>query len=347
MPKKAEITTLAGNIPENSLVQKTIPLLLMRKDPFTLGELKVLDAYLGRINSHDIKNRRVVFTKAEYEKLMGISEVRIDQLKKYTDGVQTKVAEVRYSDKMFDRITLFSATEFEQNEYGEWVITLVCSEEAKKYIFNPEKVGYIKYLLKYSLALNSKHSFRLYGYLLKNRFRHTWSESLDVLKYDVFKLDSQTTSSYDVFKEFKRTVLDKALADVNKNTDIEFKISTEKRGKTVVAIKFELVKEPTEYPDQIAMDEYLNLGDAPDEDEDEEDEKLTFLAEACDDEFSQEQINELLQNIVLKNLPEHEHGELFAQYYYLKQKYAVLKHYASIKKIPNRFRYIKKIIEND
>ena len=344
MPSKAIITTLNGDIPKNSLVQKSIPLLLMRNDPFTLGELKVLDTYLGRINSHDIKNRRVTFTKAEYEKLMGISEVRIDHLKKYTDGVQTKIAELRHSDNKFVRITLFSSTEFEKNKYGEWVITLVCSEEAKRYIFNPEKVGYIKYLLKYSLALSSKHAFRLYGYLLFNRFRHTWSVSVDDLKYNVFKLDPQTPCAYDSFPEFKRSVLNRAIADVNKNTDIEFKMSTEKRGKTVVAVKFELVKAPTEYPDQLTIDDCIDIYSV---DDDDGNENLEFLSGACNDEFSLEEIDELLQIIVCKKLPEHVHGIWTARFHYLAQKYTTLKHYASIKKIPNRFRYLKKIIESD
>jgi len=348
MAKKGDLTILEGNLSEDYLVQKSLPVLMMKNDPFSLGELRILDTYLARINSHDFKSRRVTFSKAEYEKLIGISDVRVEQLKKYTDGVQSKIVEVKCSDNKFKRITLFCVTEFEKNELGEWKITLECSAQAKKYIFNPEKVGYIKYLLKYSIHLKSKHSFLLYGYLLLNRFRSSWSEPLDVLKYKVFKIDPKKPSAYDEFKVFRRDVLDKALAEVNELTDIEFKYTAEKHGRTVIAIKFELVKEKDGYIEQLAISNSFDSYPDFDEDEDEvEDSNLDFLNGACDNEFSREQINELLQTIICKKIPEHEHGIWVARYHYLAQKYAVLKNYASTKKIPNRFRYLKKIIENE
>ena len=46
----------SGNLQDTHLVQKSEPLLLMRTVPFELGELKILDTYLSRINSHDEKN---------------------------------------------------------------------------------------------------------------------------------------------------------------------------------------------------------------------------------------------------------------------------------------------------
>jgi len=351
MAKKSALTVLKGNLNGDYLVQKSVPILMMRNDPFTLGELKILDTYLARINSHDFNSRRVAFTKAEYEMLMGISDVRVDQLKKYTDGVQTKIVEVKISDDEFKRITLFCETEFKKNEFGEWIITLECSPQAKKYVFHPEKVGYIKYLLKYSIHMKSKYSFLLYGYLLFNRFRGSWSEPLDFLKYNVFRLDPKKPSAYyDEFKIFRRDVLDKALAEVNKHTDIEFKYSTEKCGRSVAYVKFELVKEKDKFVEQLAPGSYPDFDDDGDEDwiEDEiENSNLDFLIGACADEFGREQVNELLQIILCKKLPEHENGIWFARYHYLAQKYAILKHYASIKKIPNRFRYLKKIIENE
>ena len=338
---------LNGNLSGDYLVQKSVPILMMRNDPFTFGELKLLDTYLARINSHDFKSRKVSFTKAEYEMLMGISDMRINQLKKYTDGVQSKIVEIKVSDEEFRRITLFCETAFKKNEFGEWIITLECSPQAKKYIFNPEKVGYIKYLLKYSIHMKSKHSFLLYGYLLFNHFRGSWSDSLDFLKYNVFKLDPKIPGAYDEFKAFRRSILDKAMTEVNALTDIEFEYTTEKRGKFVVSIKFKLLKSKDNYIEQLTIDSFDSYTDFDEDDVKFENPDLDFLVGACDDEFSQDQINELLQIIVCKDIPEHLHGIWPARFHYLSQKYAILKHYASIKKIPNRFKYLKKIIEND
>jgi len=346
MAKTCNSRALEGNLSENYLVQKSLPILMMRNDPFTIGELKVLDTYLARINSHDFKSRRVTFTKAEYEKLMGISDVRVDQLKKYTDGVQAKIVEIKISDTRFKRITLFCETDFEKNEFGEWIFTLECSPQAKRYIFNPEKVGYIKYLLKYSIHLKSKHSFLLYGYLLFNRFRGSWSESIDVLKFKIFKLDPKKPSAYDEFKIFRRAILDKAISEINELTDIEFKYTTEKRGRSVVSIKFELIREKDKYVEQLVPDSvYDNF--CEDGEGDIENQNLDLLMDACNNKFNQEQINELLQIIVCKEIPEHKNGIWIARFHYLSQKYAILEHYASIKEIPNKFKYLKKIIEND
>ena len=77
---------LTGNLKENNIVQKSRSLLLMKAVPFELGELKVLDTYLSRINSRDPENRSVTFRKKEYEELMGLKETRVQTLKKYTKG---------------------------------------------------------------------------------------------------------------------------------------------------------------------------------------------------------------------------------------------------------------------
>lgn len=44
-------------------VQKADPLTLMRSVPFSLGELKILDTYISRINAADDTHRTVIFTK--------------------------------------------------------------------------------------------------------------------------------------------------------------------------------------------------------------------------------------------------------------------------------------------
>lgn len=48
---------------DNLVVQKSRPLLSLWQSDFSLQELKILDVYLGRINSHDKEHRSVVFRK--------------------------------------------------------------------------------------------------------------------------------------------------------------------------------------------------------------------------------------------------------------------------------------------
>lgn len=56
---------------DNLVVQKSRPLLSLWQSDFSLQELKILDVYLGRINSHDKEHRSVVFRKGELENIFG------------------------------------------------------------------------------------------------------------------------------------------------------------------------------------------------------------------------------------------------------------------------------------
>jgi plasmid replication initiation protein len=345
MPKIQKTKVLQGGLKETNLVQRPQPLVLMKKVPFTLGELKLLDTYLSRLNLHDPDSRTVTFTRAEYEELLGRGKINAEELRESTKSMVQKVVTLPKANgfKGYTHIALFAMAEYEENDYGEGEVRLECSTYGKKLIFNAENTGYLQYILKYSLNLKSKHSFLLYNYLLCNRFRGTWNVPLDELRLSVFRLNLIENPTYDKYKYFKRDVLDKALSEVNKHTDIEFKYSPKKRGKYVVNIEFELVKENDQYVDKLTVDDCIDILPV----DDDKHENLDFLAGACDGEFSLEEIDELLQIIVCKCLPKHEYGIWTARFHYLTQKYAVLKHYASIKKIPNRFRYLKKIIENE
>ena len=51
------------------VVQKSRPLLDVVRIGMSIEELKLLDTYLARINSHKPENTTVVFQKREYEKI--------------------------------------------------------------------------------------------------------------------------------------------------------------------------------------------------------------------------------------------------------------------------------------
>lgn len=82
---------MQANLNDKNIIEKSKALLLMKEVPFSLGELKVMDIYLSRINARHETERTVYFTKKEYEKLMGISEVKPDILAKYVESLQKKV----------------------------------------------------------------------------------------------------------------------------------------------------------------------------------------------------------------------------------------------------------------
>ena len=336
---------IIGNLKDDNLVQKSIPFLFMNKNPYSLGEMKVLDTYLSRINSHEPDSRKVTFTKKEYEKLMGISEIRIEQLEKYTASMMSKIARIKISETEFTQINIFCESRFKKDEFGEWTITLECSEKAKKYIFDIEKIRYIKYLLKYTIGFKSKYSMFLYGYLLYNRYRISWSESLTNLRKSL-QCDSDY---YKDFRQFRTKILDKALEEVNEITDVEFTYRTEKKGRTVVSIRFDYIKQQKELPEPQEPDNGLKIygyeeGESPHQ---YNSKNMEFLASACNDEFSQLEMSILFNMLARMDLYEYDKDVWRARYRFLSGKYNAMNYYESREPIRHRFAYLRAIVEAD
>ena len=130
--KKQENAIIEGNLDPKYWVEKSDPLVLMRTVPFSLGELKILDTYISRINASDDTRRTVIFTKEEYEQLMGLSCVDYRTLKSNTKGLLRKVVELEMPDKEYLQFVLFEQARYHKDEYGKPVIELTCTTLADR-----------------------------------------------------------------------------------------------------------------------------------------------------------------------------------------------------------------------
>lgn len=256
----------------------------------------------------------------------------------------------------WDIYTLFTRARCYKDNDGVYKISLTCTEEAKKLFFNLEGVGYLKYQLKNVINLQRKYSVLLYFYLIDNRFRNVWRVSLDKLKKDVFRCE---TKAYTAFKYFKRDVLQPAIEEINKCTDIEFKYSPIKSGTRIEEIEFTLIADNVAIPEEIfnmsnddvqfipaeaeVVEQAISKGGF-------ENKVLEFLNEACKDEFTEQEmfvIHDFVVNTLKargKNIDE------ISKYDYLSTKYHELEVRASrkdLKPIKNRFSYLKRIIKSD
>lgn len=122
---------------------------------------------------------------------------------------------------------------------------------------------YTKYRLQYVLPMSSQYSPRLYELLKSYQYNNRqWFFDIDDLKH---KLDCK---SYANFNDFKRRVLDPAVEEINKYTDIAIFYSTEKEGRKVVKVHFfmdrktkteilEVQKAINEELDQLTIDDVI------------------------------------------------------------------------------------------
>lgn len=368
MPKRQKLPKIPDYIgkPKNGnlIVQKTNPLQSLSETDMTLTELKILDAYLSRIDSHAPEKRYVRFEKGELEQLLGVSRILKNDLSTRLDNLFTAVT-IQDPDKPkgFIKIGLFSRAEAVQDKDGLWQINLACTEDAMEYIFNPEKLGYIKYSLKNVIYLTSRYSYVLYLYLKRNRWRKSWKISLDELK----TMLQCNAERYTEYKFFNSEVLKKCRNELNKKTDLHYKYEPcDKKARRYTAVKF-TIETQSDLPIMVEpqLKGQLSFGEiatAVDVDVDPEtdweevygSEDLAILAEACNYEFKKSDMEKIFCVLTRIDIERDSltNSLIWGRQRYLAEKYAYFCSVSERKrmngeKIYNRFSYFLSLLEKD
>ena len=352
--KNEEIT---GNLDPKYWVQKSDPLVLMRSVPFSLGELKILDTYISRINAADNSRRTVIFTKEEYEELMGLTCVDYRTLKKHTGGMLGKVVTLEMPNKEYVQFVLFEQARYHKDEYGKPVIELTCTTLAQDLFFCINKYHYFKYALENVISLTRKASYLLYVYIRANRYRGEWDIDLNELRDTV--LDCKAQQTYQEFKEFKKAVLAPAVKEINSKTDCHFEYEAIKRCRRVAKIKFTYLAEE-QLDGQLTLENEVihpEQSHATDEERLKQygTEYLSILAEGCKFEFCKEEMEQIERVLVRINIPrdQNTNSMMWGRHFYLMEKYAALNAEAAKKErngskpIKDRFKYFLSMLEKE
>lgn len=308
--KKKELPPLENGLNNNNIVQKSKPLFCLWKSDLTLSEFKILDTYLSRINSHISEQRSVVFEKGELEKYLGVSKINLKDLDLRLKHLQETSINFSNEKNKINRITLFERSFAEQDENGLWQVQLTCTPSAMKYIFNIEKLGYLRYQIRSVTQLSSLYSYILFTYLEYNRFRKSWEVSLTELK----SILNCSAERYNQYKFFNSDILKKCQAELITKTECKFNYEPIKKGRSVVAIKFTLKT----ISDTLKSDDDKQPIIFNQEKESQySTENLGFLAAACNYEFSDSQMK-IINGYVNKNISSLKDTD---RYDYLYQKY--------------------------
>lgn len=237
-PKKnVEPIVGTGKDPENRLtVQKSIPLFSLWRSDMSLAEFKILDTYLSRINSHEPEKRTVVFTKGELEQLLGVKKINKTDLSTRLNGLG-RFVELERSDNKMHKVALFEEAFGEVDENGQWTVKLTCTAKAMQYIFNVEKLGYLRYKLRCITSLTSRYTYVLFMYLESNRFRKTWDVDLNELRQI---LNCDTEATYSEYKRFNDLVLKKCHKELHEKSECRFSYTPIRVGRKTTAIRFTL-----------------------------------------------------------------------------------------------------------
>lgn len=344
--KKIEPIETLGRDTDKLTIQKSKPLFALWQSELTLAEFKILDTYLGRINSHDDEHRTVKFEKGELENLLGVKQLKPQVL---DDRLQHLMTTVRIPDKNskrgFTRIALFEKAHAEQDDYGVWEAELTCTESAKKYIFDVENLNYLRYKLKNIINIKSRYTYIMFLYLWENKYRGTWEEPLDKLK---LVLNCNNEPTYKEFKRFNDLVLKKVHKEIHEATDIKYDYETVKKGRSVVAVRFiyksKILDEAEVDENQMTLEQWQ---------EEAVKEKELWQTPLEDFNFTQEQYDELFS--VLITIPDFKLPQSSAcygsvelmRYHYIDQKAKEIKRRDTQKPIRSKFSYLLKLMKQD
>lgn len=328
--------------PDKLLVQKCRPLIELCSSDLTLSELKILDTYLGRIDSHDPEYRTVVFSKAELEDMLNVKKINNKQLKEKLRHLMQNIVEIPDPNNPdhFKLVTLFEEAELTNDEYGTPILRLECTAKAMLYFFNIDTLGYLRYKLRTTRCLTSRYSYVLFMHIESNRFRKHWTIPLDELKA-FMGCDKEKT--YEEYKHFNNLILKKAHNELNKKTECRFSYTPVKKGRTVTAIRFEvetLPKDilPVQVPGQIDFDEYSRS------------QKYLWLEAVPDLNLTDEEVQEIhsmLSCVPHDRLPDVMENVEINQFHYISNKYAQIKRIDAKNPIKNKVAYLRTIIEHD
>jgi hypothetical protein len=349
---------------KTNLVEKQNILNEIRSNNMTVQELRFFSIYLSMINSRDTKSRVARFPIARFQKIMELGKARISYLKSTTDSLLCKLVHITLKSGGYESFQLFKKCKVDKDENGEWFVEIDAHDDALPHLFE-YKTKYFTYQLWNALRLKSANQLRMYE-LLK-QYEKIGERELKV--EELRSLIGIAPSEYPRWERFRAKVIDVCQKALEEYTDIKFTYEPIKRGKggKIVAIKFNIQKN-TGYVDPLGLDEYYDLQSEPEiiidveysdktkEPEFEgqqafefENENLEFLSEACNNEFTEEQMD-ILKGYLVKLVPFESKTYQTDQYDYLLSKYKEL-NYAEKKKkekgdkISDRFKYLTGILK--
>ena len=345
-------------IKKKYVIEKSNFLIELKNTNMTLQELRFFCIYLSKINARDVSTRCVCFPMSDFQKIMGLGKLNIRQLQKATNKLLCKVVNIPDSDGGYTGFTLFNLVRVFKDEFDNWNLEISASEQALPLFFGL-KGNYLTYELWNILNLKSVNQIRMYELLKRYEKLHIYEIKVSDLR-EYLEISSD---QYPQMERFKNRVLDNCQKALAENTDICYTYECGKRGSRGkwLTIIFHISKNdnhsaPMELNEFIDKQSQPKPDCVPDEQPEHEysNQNVSFLAEACNNEFTEEQMNEILSivsfmdSFIKQKCSDCPGDDIYViRYRYLLNAYSRLNVQASKTEISNRYAYFKKIILND
>jgi len=209
-------------------------LIVNAKYALTPSEINLILTLLTAIKKEDKDFKDYEFTLADFNEKTSKTLTSSD-LKASIKGLMSKPLEIEENPTNWEIFHWFSYF-----RYKDGLITCRFDKRLKPYLLEI-KERFVVSDLRMILPMRSSYSKRMY--LLLKEYAKIGMRTFNVEELqDILKVPK----SFKIYSEFKKKVLKKAEADINKFTDLEIKMSEKKRGRKVIEITFIIKKNNTD-----------------------------------------------------------------------------------------------------
>ena len=257
----------------------------------SLTEVRFLAIYQAKINARNSNTRTVIFSLAEFCKIMDIKQLVVTYIKKVADSLICKPVHLPCEDGSngFTVIPLFNECEVKQDkETGEWFVKIECHQKVMSYMFEMKK-NYFTYELWNALKLKSVNQIRMYEILKQYEKVGERVESIENLKLML----GISKNQYVRYQDFRIKVLEPCQKALEQHTDIKYAFEPIRKSRKIYALKFTITKNK-DFKDDLRLKEFIKPKDL-------EDIQIESLIQSlyyrCKEEYTINQLEELYDYI--------------------------------------------------
>ena len=227
---------------EKYLIEKSNTLNGMQTTNMGLTELRFFLMYISKLNARNINNRTVSINIKDFEELFGVS-FNTSRFTEKILQIMSRTITVYSND---EKIILSLYSEFRWKKGNTKTLQITCNDKMLPYLFEL-KSNYTSYIISNIAKLNSVAKIRLYEIMKQY-------EKLETVKIELERLQKMMDCENSIFKYFKKDVLEPAIKDINKYTDIQVSYEKNLACRKVVALTFTISKKddaPKFLPDSV------------------------------------------------------------------------------------------------
>lgn len=229
----------------HSLVKKSNVAIRKARYSLSLQQQKVLCYLISELNETDTYETEKIFDIKAFYDFMEVGNKDYDKVRQALKALSDKSWWIK-SEEGYDILVRFLNTVRSDKRSGK--VRIKFHEDMMPFLQHL-KTEYTQYKLWYTMTMRSEYSLRLYELLKSVAAKESWYFEITELK-KIFMCEN-----YKQFNDFKKRVIEPAVAEINEKTDVTVTYELFKDGKSYVGIEFYISNKSTE--DRLNVDRQI------------------------------------------------------------------------------------------